>query len=157
VKEKHLQITGAARRAGNAGTPVPARKGRKLAAGKQPLLDAYLLNALGELSHSGELVLNPVVLSKATAPVALAKVKSDGSLVFRAMEVEKQASFGFADLTLHDRAQLSVLAATLRPDDREAQAMAGIYQEIIGKTASADEYYGKAGSEFGEVITGLFE
>ncbi len=157
VKEKRLQITGADRRAGTAGTPAPARRARKLAAGKQPLLDDYLLNALGELSQSGELVRNPVVLSKASAPVALAKVESNGSLVFRAMEVDKQASFGFADLTLPDRAQLSVLAASLRPEDLEAQAMAGIYQEIIGKTASADEYYGKAGTEFGEIITGLFE
>jgi hypothetical protein len=157
VKDKRLKITGAALRAGTAEPVAAARAPRKLAAGKQPLLDDYLLNALGELSHSGELVRNPVVLSKASAPVALAKVESDGSLIFRAMSVEKQASFGFVDLTLPDRAQLSVLAATLRPIDLEAQAMAGIYQEIIGKTASADEYYDNAGSEFGEIITGLFE
>jgi hypothetical protein len=158
VKDKRLQITGAAR--GGAGQPAATaaqRPARKLAEGKDTLLDDYLLQALAALGVSGDLTPQPVTLSKASAPVMLEKIESDGSLVFRAINADKRGTFAFKDLTGNDRAELSVLLAKLTPGDAEAQVMAGIYLELIGKTNEADLHYGKAGEESAEVIEGLFE
>lgn len=156
VKDKRLQITGASRKRG-AEAQAPRRPARKLAESKDAMLDDYLLQALAALGVSGQLTPQPVTLSKASAPVMLEKIESDGSLVFRALQGEKRGTFAFKDLTGIDRAELSVLLAKLKSEDTEAQVMAGIYLEIIGKTNEADAYYEKAGEESATVIDGLFE
>jgi hypothetical protein len=158
VKDKRLQITGAGSKGtGKSASAVPQRPARKLAEGKGILLDNQLLQVLGTLGVSGELKPQPVKLSKASAPVMLEKIESNGSLVFRATNSEKRGTFPFAELTLADRAELSVLLAKLKPADKEAQMVAGIYQELIGKTADADMYYTKAGEDAAKVIDSLFQ
>ncbi len=157
VKDKRLQITGASRGGSVKSVAAPQRPARKLAVGKDALLDDYLLQALAALGVSGELTPQPVSLSKASTPVMLEKIESDGSLVFRALNAEKRGTFAFKDLTPGDRAELSVLLAKLKPADTEAQAMAGIYLELVGKTTDADGHFEKAGEDFAEVIEGLFE
>ena len=160
LKEQRLQITGAARRSGAGEGGVAAmrkRPARNLAEGKQALLDESLRTALAELSHAGQLKPVPVELSKARSAVRLARVGSDGSLIFQALRGEKQASFPFEALTAKDHAGLARLVAKLRPDDPEAQAMAGIYLELTGDTGAADAYYERAGVKFEKMLDQLFE
>ena len=158
VKDKRLQITGAPRGGGSGeAAAAPQRAARKLAGGKDALLNDYLLQALAALGVSGELKPQAIKLSKASAPVMLEKIGSDGSLVFRAMSSEKRGTFAFAELAPIDRAELSALLARLKPEDGEAQVMAGVYLEIAGKTAEADSHYEKAGEDFAEIIGKLFE
>jgi len=163
LKEKRLQITGAPRGPGD-GTEEAAdttassgRKARTLAPEKRTMLDSSLLTALAELSHAGELEPLPMDLTKARSKVSLTKVESDGRLTFQTQEGEHRASFTFADLGTEDHSLLSRLVARLRPDDPEAQARAGIYMELSGQTALADEFYEKAGPEIGAMLDELFE
>lgn len=163
--KKRLQITGA-NQAGGATADLgsdsrlrplaSARKARTLPNGHQALLDEALFTALIDLSKAGELKPLPMELSKARAKVWLAKVEEGGRLTFQALEGEKQAEFAYADLTDEDRTMLARLVARYRPDDREAQATAGIYSELIGDTRTADGYYEKAGSEIQERMDGMF-
>jgi hypothetical protein len=158
--KKHLQITGVGNEGGEpapSGTASTGRKARTLPAEAVSMLNAALLGSLGELSHSGKLEAVPMAISKARTDVWLAKVESDGKLVFQAMQGEKQASFAFADLTKEDLALLSRLVARYRPDDGEAQAAAGLYMELTGDTKIADEYFEKAGEELTEKLGELFE
>jgi len=161
VKEKRLRITGsdgsAVTAKSNTASVPASRPARKLAAEQKPKLDQALLNTLGELSQSNGLQRMPMKLSKASAKVWLARVGADGKLVFGALAGDKQASFDFSALTPEDHALLAQLAARLRPDDKEAQSMAGIYLEISGQTKEADDYFGKAGAELKEMSDALFE
>ena len=135
-----------------------SRRARNLQPNKQALLDKSLLMALAELSETKKLKPLPMSISKARVKVWLAKVeRSDSKLTFQAMKGDKQASFGFVDLTADDRALLSRLVARYRPNDKDAQAIAGIYMEITGNTTVADEYYKKAGTEVHEKLKSLFE
>ena len=52
---------------------------------------------------------------------------------------------------------LESLVAGCRSSDKEAQATAGIYMELIGNTTVADEYFEKAGPEMREKLDELFE
>lgn len=152
--KKHIRITGA----GNStGSIAAGRKARSLPADHLAMLDESLLQALGEASHSNKLEPTPLSISKATADVRFAKVESDEKLTFQAMTGDKQASFVFSELTTKDHALLALLVAKHLPDDQEAQAMAGIYQEITGNTKTADEYYEKAGAEITGKLEALFE
>jgi hypothetical protein len=163
--KKHLQITGAPSVGGEAdskpksrlGGKPKGRKARKLSSEKQALLGKSLLMALAELSYEKQLKPIPMSISKARSKVWLAKVESDAKLTFQAMQSDKQASFGFADLTVGDHALLSRLVARYRPSDKEAQATAGIYMELVGDTEVADKYYQKAGPEIEEKLEALFK
>lgn len=157
VKDQRLQITGAGRGSHAGDAEGGKRVARKLSEGKLQLLNESLKMALAELSHGGELARVPVGLSKASSDVWLAKAGGDGLLVFQAMKGEKQASFSFDDLTVNDHAELSVLVAGLRGTNLEAQAMAGIYLEVTGRTELADRFYAKAGPGFDEMLKGLFQ
>lgn len=158
--KKHIQITGAGTNGGVTGTTdrIPAgRKARTLPAEHVSMLNESLLQALGEISHSDKLEPTPISISKARTDVWLAKVESDGKLTFQAMKVEKQASFGFAELTKEDHAKLALLVARHLPEDKEIQAIAGIHLELAGNTKAADKYYAKAGPEITGKLAELFE
>jgi hypothetical protein len=162
VKEKRLQITGAARGAGAAGVAVQSpetggRVARSLSEEKRALLDASLLEALAELSHAAELKPLPMSLSKADGKVALVKVETDSKLTFQAAAGEGRASFALGDLNAADRALLARLVARFRPADAEAQARAGIYLELSGDTKTADEYFSKSSPAIKAMLDGLFE
>ncbi len=160
LKKKHLQITGAPRRSGSAPveeTISSGRKARTISAENRVLLDDSLLTVLAELNHGGELKPLPIALSKAQAKVWLAKVDKDQKLVFQSMTGDQQASFVLSELTTADHALLARLAAKLRPTEIESQARAGIYLELSGETASADEFYGKAGPDIQKKLDALFE
>jgi hypothetical protein len=157
--KKHLQITGAGSKGSSASAEGPAgsgRSARKLVDGRLAVMNETLLKSLAELSHSNQLKPVPMVLSKATTPVWLAKVPSGSELTFQAMNSEKQGSFGFVDLTAKDHALLACLVAHFRPTDVEAQATAGIYMELAGDTVMADQYYQKAGAEMTAKLDVLF-
>jgi hypothetical protein len=162
VKEKRLQITGAAR--GNGGKSAKtsafgssARAARELPDDKRGLLDQSLVTALGELAQAGELKPLPMSLSKAEVKVSLLKVESDARLTFQDYGGGKQSSYALNELSAADHALLSRLVARLKPDDAESQARAGIYLELSGDTTLADDYYKKAGAQFEPILKELFE
>jgi hypothetical protein len=160
LKEKKLQITGAPRlgvaataKTGNSAKPAS----RKLAAGQQRKLNDALLNSLAEISQAKKFQDQPMDLSKANGKVSLETIRSDGKLVFKAPTPDKSMVFEFSELTLADHALLARLAAYLRPNDPEAQALAGVYMEITGQTDAAEKYYTTAGSELRKVCDTWFE
>ncbi|QTN33320.1 hypothetical protein HZ994_13695 [Akkermansiaceae bacterium] len=159
--KQRLRITGAGGGAGarrpTSGLAPPVRKARPISAENIALLDDSLLKALAELNHSGSLKPIPVRITKARADVWLAKVESNWQLTFQALQGEKRASFNFAELASGDRAALAALAAGYRADDREAQAMAGLYAEISGDTSTADMFFAKAGEETVSALDAIFE
>jgi hypothetical protein len=162
VKEKRLQITGAAR--GTAGKAAKTsafgssgREARAIPDEKRELLDQSLITALAELGQAGELKPLPMSLSKASEKVSLVKVGSDARLTFQDLQGGKQSSFALNELSAADHVLLSRLVAHLKPDDAESQARAGIYLELSGDTRTADEYYKKAGTQFEPILKELFE
>lgn len=162
VKEKRLQITGAARGTGGKTAKTSAfgssgREARALPDEKRALLDQSLITALAELGQAGELKPLPMSLSKAGAKVSLIKVESDARLTFQDHEGGKQSSYALNELSAADHVLLSRLVAHLKPDDAESQARAGIYLELSGDTHTADEYYKKAGVQFEPILKELFE
>lgn len=161
LKERRLQITGAARSgtpAQQQAGPVPGRRQpRSMAADKVALIDASLLAALTDLGRDNLLEPLPMPLSKAAARVWLSGVGADQTLTFRAMAGEAEASFPFADLSIEDRAWLARLVARQRPADLDAQGRAGIYLELSGDIAGADRYYERAGQPFKELVAGEFD
>jgi hypothetical protein len=135
---------------------LSGRTARELRPDQLALLDELLLATLADLSNASELKPLPISISKARSRIWLARIEGDAKLVFQAVEGTSQASFRFAELTADDRAMLARLVAALRPGDAEAQGAAGIYQEAIGRTDVADEYYGKAGPDFQEKLKNWF-
>lgn len=162
VKEKRLQITGAARATGGKSAKTPTfgssgRQARSLSEEKRGLLDHSLITALAELGQAGELKPLPMSLSKAETKVHLLKVGSDARLTFQNHDGGRQTSYALGELSAADHALLARLVARLKPDDAESQARAGIYLELGGDTRLADEYYKKAGSRFEPILKELFE
>jgi hypothetical protein len=160
LKEKRLQVTGAARGAGGSGPSASvssARPARILDAAKQELLDRQLVFTLADMHHAGELKPLPMDLSKARTKVVFAGIDPDWKLRFRAPQGEQSAAFALDQLAPADRTMLARLIASLRSGDAEAQAMAGIYLEVSGDTATADQYYARAGEPFAPVIERIFE
>lgn len=161
LKEKRLQITGAARGQGNQnsdrGVAAAKPEPRKLMSGQLAMLDQALLKVLGELSHAKQFQKLPMDLSKASTPVWLARIESDGKLTFQAPQGDKQATFTFGELTESDHVLLARLVAKLRPSDKEAQAMAAVYLEINGQSELAKGYYADAGPELKKTCDALFE
>jgi len=160
VKEKRLRITGAPNEAsGKSESSVSSlsRPARSLSEEKRALLDESLLKSLAELSHSGKLKPLAMSLSKAQTKIWLSAVESDLKLTFQALRGTSKASFAFTDLTEADHVLLARLAAQLKPEDTEAQALAGIYVELSGDTTTADKYYARAGDEIQATLEQLFE
>lgn len=160
LKEKRLRITGAT---GTAAGKTPSRQSsaqrpaRSVADEKRALLDRSLLSSLAELSHSGKLKPLAMSLSKAQAKVWLSAVETDSKLTFQALTGNSKASFALAELTEADHILLARLAAQLMPKNSEAQALAGIYVELGGDTATADKYYARAGEGIQATLESLFD
>jgi hypothetical protein len=161
VKEQKLQITGAGRasrvKSASATTTNGERPARQLESEKLELLDQSLIIALGELNQSGKLGTLPMDLSPAPSKVFLKSIDTGGRLAFESTDKSWNESFRLDELDEADRALLSRLVASLMPDNSEAQARAGIYMELSGKTRLADDYYRKAGPEFQAVLEELFK
>ena len=179
VKEKRLQITGAARHGGSTAStstsklnsnpspstsPSPSkvakpigRPARKLTSEKKALLDEMLETALAELNHGGQLSAMPLDLSKASTKVWLSAVEKDSRLTFHAMQGESTATFAFSELSAADHAMLAALVTRLRVNDSESQVVAGVYSELAGDTVEADACYAKAGVAFITKIVDLFQ
>lgn len=171
LKERRLQITGAARGAPSVKStssttssrvsltpPAPVgRASRELSEEKRRELDQALVMALAELGQTGALKPLPMSLSITQAKVKLVKVQSDRRLVFQSMTSDSQSAFALDDMNLADHALLARLVSHLRPDDAEAKAMAGIYLELSGQTNVADDFFGKAGEGMKEVTDKVFE
>lgn len=163
VKEKRLQITGAAS-SGNPAAQAPpppavptTRTPRTLTPAKKTLLDQSLLNSLGELNLAGSLKPLPMDLANREGKFRLVKVASDAHLTFQPDSAGEPLVVLFSDLAESDRALLSRLVARLNPTSGEAQILAGIHMELAGETTLADDYYRQAGQAFKPMLDALFE
>jgi hypothetical protein len=132
-------------------TPV-VRKARTLSRESLALLDKSLLGTLAKLSDSGALKTIPLGISATRARVWLKTASRDGTLGFALVGGDKVVDLGWESLSTGDRATLSILIATLRPDSNDAQAMAAVYLESVGRVSEADEYLAKAGPEAAEKL-----
>ncbi|MFU8893974.1 MAG: DUF6288 domain-containing protein [Luteolibacter sp.] len=159
LKERRLQVTGAARGAvaGPSDTSASSRRARFLAEERVKLLDQALVFTLANMTHASELKELPMDLSKAHSKVVFTGVDPDWKLRFRAPQGQASAAFALDDLELADRTMLARLIASLRSEDAEAQAMAGLYMELSGQTDLADAYYNRSGDTFAPVIERIFE
>ena len=160
VKKKHLLITGAARAQSTpeaASNSATAPTVRKLRDGQLSKLNLELHKALGELHQAKLLKPWPMSLSTTKEKMWLATVASNGSLIFKNEAQDKESAVEFSALTTADHAMLARLVAALRPTSKEAQATAAVYQEIIGQTETANQYYRSAGTTLRNLCNALFE
>ena len=128
-----------------------------MTADKVALIDESLLAALTELGRNNQLEQLLMPLSTASGRVWLAQVNADQTLTFKAAEGGFQASFKLSDFNMQDKSWLARLVARQRPEDREAQARAGIYMELSGDTRVADQYFNQAGEHFKTLLADEFE
>jgi len=139
-------------------SPVePVRKARSLAPGRREVLDRALRSALVKMSDDGTLQSVPVGLSITRARILLKRAADDGKLTFQIEGGEQTATFAWTDLTPTDHATLSLLVANLKPDSSDAQAVAGVYLESIGKGNEADKFYEKAGDSSAAKLQRIIE
>lgn len=160
VKKKHLLITGAARAqsgAETAGNTTAAPTVRKLRAAAQTELAQELHRALAELSHAQQLKPWPMKLSIAEEKVSLAKIESNGKLLFTHADGTTTSTHEFSALDGNDHALLARLVASQRPASKEAQAMAAVFLEVSGQRDAAESYYRSAGSAVRKACDGWFE
>lgn len=139
-------------------TPAPAaRKARSMSKENRAVLDKSLLGTLSKLSESGELKEMPLFISPTKARVWLKSAASDGTLTFAQVGGSKTVDFKWGQLAESDHTTLAILVSALKPDSNDAQAMAAVYMESIGRVGEADKYFEKAGSEAREKLEKLFE
>lgn len=130
---------------------------RTMSASNQKLLHNALLGALRKLSSDKALAPVPLSLSITARKVILVEVEPESKLVLQAVGVDQKAPVNFEDLKLSDRATLSLLVAYLRGTSKDAQAMAGVYMELLGKMQDASAFYSKAGTESSNKLASLFD
>ncbi len=133
-----------------------ARQARKLAPGKAEELNGLLLKELLDLSAADRLkpVLLPLSLTRAS--VSLVSVQEDNTLTFRS-DTGKTVAIPSANLKPVDFANLAVLVTQLKPDSRDAFALAGAYLESLGRVDVADKKFAEAGPEAAERMKAFFE
>ena len=121
------------------------RPARRLAPAKIASLNHTVMKTLVKLSDAGLLGSGKKVpLSLTRAQVSLVKVEDANSLMFRSGS-GKTVAITSTDLKPIDFANLAVLVTQLRPDNRDARALAGVYLESLGRVALADKYFSEAG------------
>lgn len=161
VKKKHLLITGASRQQGVADSTSKSSTAsatpRKIRGDQLSKLGQELHHNLAELNLAQQLRKWPMLLSISTEKMWLSQIDSDGKLTFKNEADDKPSTHVFAELTSADHAQLARLVAALRPTSKEAQATAAVYQEIIGQTEMANQYYRNAGPALQNMCNALFE
>jgi len=134
----------------------PSRAARKLAPERLAALDAALLSTLAKLSSDKMLAPRLIGLIKTGQAVQLTAANPDGLLTFKAKNGQA-TTLKFNDLPGADHGSLALLVATLKPASGDAQAMAGVYMESLGRVSEADTYFGKAGEESRKKLEKLFE
>jgi len=141
-----------------AGIDTSPRKPRRLAFGKMELLNRNLLSTLVRLSDDGllEPKIIPLSISITRAKVALTAANADGTLTFRASS-GKTAPIDMKRLRAADLVNLAILVTELQPENREAQAMAGVYLESLGRVTAADKFFARAGPEARAKLEEFFE
>lgn len=132
-------------RPGDGATP-PKRPARRFRAGQAAVLNDMLLKALVDLADSGNLKPTQVPLSITKARVSLVSARTDGTLTFRAGN-GKTVDLAASKLRSVDFANLAVLLSQLKPQSRDAMALAGVYLETLGRVELADKKYAEAGPE----------
>ncbi len=156
LKERRLQVTGAPR--GGAGAQAnTGRRARVLDPEKEQRLDHALIYTLANMTKAGEIQPLPMNFSKARSQVVFVGVEEDRKLRFKAPNSDDSAVFEYDQLDLADRTMLARLVARLRPEDPEAQAMAGLYMELSRETVVADQYYQRSGEDFMPLIERAFK
>jgi len=137
--------------------PPPLRSPRYLPAAQQARLDGALRRALAELDTAGELreIVMPISVSR--SDVWLSGAPEDEPLVFHLAGGEMTADVRWDALSRRDIVKLAVLVATLKAGSSDAQAVAGVYLESIGRVSESDRYYDKAGEESVKKFEALFE
>lgn len=142
-------------------TPIapssPVRKARSLKPERLEMLNNSLKSSLEKVSSSGGLKPIPIVISLTRARVWLKEMGSEGNMTFQVVGGTQTADFKWDALSAADYATLSLLLANLKTDSEDAQAMAGVYLESIGKANDAEKYYAKAGSSSAAKLQKLFE
>ncbi|MBT3294982.1 MAG: hypothetical protein HN919_08535 [Verrucomicrobia bacterium] len=125
----------------------PLRKARGVSPMKIQLLNHTMMKALVKVSDAGLLRTGKAVpLSLTRAKVSLVSVEDANSLTFSAGS-GKSVAIRSTDLKPVDFANLAVLVTQLKPDNRDARALAGVYLESLGRVDLADKYFGDAGPE----------
>lgn len=132
------------------------RKARKLAQGKEEVLQEMLFNTLVKLSDAGRLKPVTVPVSFTRAKVYLVSVRPDHTLTFGSGP-GKTAEIEPAKLMTGDYANLAVLASQLSPDSSDALALAGAYLEVLGRMELAEKKYAEAGAESTAKMDVFFE
>ena len=162
VKDRNLLITGS-----GLGKPVPKSKRsstavtkksfvlKKISAAEQVKLNEILLASLADLSQSDGLRMMTVPISKTKAKIWLCKAASSGALTFQLLKGEKQATFKFDDLSMKDHVMLARLIAALKPESKQAQAVASLYVHSIGQRSLSLAYLKKSSPDHLENIMAL--
>ena len=133
------------------------RAARRLAPGKIAALNSTLMKALVKLSDAGVLGSGKEMpLSLTRAKVSLISVKNDNTLTFRS-DSGRKVPIASAKLKLIDFANLSVLVSKLKPNSKDALALAGVYLECMGRVELADKNFSKAGPESTATMAAFFE
>jgi hypothetical protein len=133
------------------------RQARHLGPEQLKTLDAALLRTLVALSDAGKLNPVPLNLSFTKSKVVLKSVSADEDLIVQIEGGSQTARMKWRNIAAVDRATLSLLVASLKPDSQDAQAMAGVYMEQIGKLEQSDSYYEKAGETSRKKLEALFQ
>jgi len=133
------------------------RTARKMKPERREILDNSLKSALSKMSESNGLTEIPIGISSTRSRVWLKEVSGDGKLTFQIVGGKKTASFEWDDLQASDYATLSLLVASLKPESNDAQAMAAVYMESLGKIVEAEKYYEKAGEDSRKKLEALFQ
>jgi len=150
--------SGAGRKSTRPGVEKPRlRDARPVAADKAQAMNDAVTRTLVSLSDAGALGTGKgVPLSLTRAQVSLVSVQNNGTFAFRA-GTGQTATFAAKDLTPVDFANLAVLITQLKPDNGDAQALAGVYLECLGRVELADKRYAKAGAESTARMATFFE
>ena len=136
--------------------PVPAVvRAKKPKAGSVGAIDAKVLNKLATLIETGTLPRMPIRISKTRATVALVKASKDGTLTFSAGG--KEADFKFTELTLRDRATITLALAKTEPENKALHGIVGFYMECAGSASRAQKFYDQAGPDIAAKLHALFE
>jgi len=136
--------------------PMPAVvRAKKPKANSIAAIDAKVLKKLAALTETGTLPRMPIRISKTRATVALVKASKDGTLTFSAGG--KEADFKFTELTLRDRATITLALAKAEPEKKALRGIVGFYMECAGSASRAQKYYDQAGPDIAAKLRALFE
>ncbi len=132
--------------AGAASVSAGRRPPRRISPENFATIQQHLRYTLAALSNAGNLREIPLQMHSTTANVWLKEAQDDGTMTFGVVGGDRTATVSWAGMSQGDQAVLAMLAAHLRPNDRNAQGMAGVYMELMRHTETAEEFFRKAGT-----------